>query len=164
MQRHRDMRDVFCETLISNDHKKARRILLDKTIDINEHYRGQTHFQWSITQRSLEAARLLIENENWDFGDVYEDILGLSTPGWLFDILEMLLENWDCCNVDLNDGSTPLLWALKNSGLQIMNLLLDNGADHAARDWNRKGTLHYAIRNSDVNVVPFVLDKKSMQI
>lgn len=147
-QDNRDTRDVCREDLRSNDHKNARRILLEKAIDINDYYLRQRYFQYSITRRRLKAAPFLIEQgRDWDFGEIYADILEFSTPEWLYDILKMILQTWDSCNVQLNDGTTLLLWALEHSDINIIILLQDHGADFTARDWNREGTLHYAICN-----------------
>lgn len=76
-----------------------------------------------------------------------------------YDICRLLLENRTSVHFQGPDGGTPLLYALASWGLRVVHLLLAYGAEIRAVNANNATALHFAARNSDVNVIQFVLDQ-----
>jgi uncharacterized protein len=77
-------------------------------------------------------------------------------------LVKKLLSKLLDVNVEVN-GNTPLLWACKykyNNNTEILNLLLDKGADINVQNWCGQNPLLYACRwGDDTNTIKLLLDK-----
>lgn len=153
-----------------NDLDAARRMITEDNIDINWRYNyPETHLQFAVSQRNPRAVRFLLKRwadpnrmgSNWLYHNLYMNPLLHAVR--LFDetdesyeALKLLLEKGADCNEGI-EGITPFLYALESRNLKTIRLFLDHGAGIADRR-NEKPTLHYAVKNPQLEVIQYILD------
>lgn len=77
-----------------------------------------------------------------------------------YDLCKLLLEKGADCNARSRvNGVTPLFVALQKQPLEVVQLLLNHGADIDAVSYDGRGALHYATSNRHVDVLEFLLDQ-----
>lgn len=64
-------------------------------------------------------------------------------------------------NISNFDGATPLTRAAQRNNLEIVNILITNGADINAVELGSNTALTHAIRNENIEMVTILLDAGS---
>lgn len=153
-----------CNALIlsvKNGHKEVVELLLEEGIDINStNNRGVTALMVAIKKGNREIADLLSKNENY-LGNSTELILA-SSYGY-FSIVENLLSKSEVINSVLKDNfkEEALTYALFNSHLKIVNLLLENGADINLFDAEGKTILDKVLDRKRIDLASFLIENKA---
>ena len=76
------------------------------------------------------------------------------------DLVRMLLEKGAHLETKDDDGSTPLLKAVKDGALEdIIDLLLEHGADVQAVAEDRKTALHFAAQRGEENLMKSMIER-----
>ena len=60
---------------------------------------------------------------------------------------------------DRKNGSTPLLWACQNGHLNVVKILLQNGANKFATSKRGNTVLHFAVESGEVELVEMLVKK-----
>lgn len=155
MQSNKEM-DLFLESLLA-DVDLARR-MIEKGIDINMSYNGDTPLQFAVTQNNLPAVQLLLEHRaDVTQASLFHPILRSRETEIGYNILKLLLEHGADCNGVDGNGRPLFFLALNETSLQCAKSLLDHGADITAVDREGKTALHYAVEKIDV--LQFLLDQ-----
>ena len=79
-----------------------------------------------------------------------------------FDMLKLAVENGSNINVQTNDGTTPLMMAVRSGDPLIVQFLLDNGADLNVTDKNGWSALHYAFKSGNLDIVKLCVREGEM--
>jgi len=160
----------FREAVENSDAVAAKR-LINEGVDINQSfYQKGTACHIASTAGDVEMLRLLIENgaDVNTYGDVGEGVkttplMAISGKGNLnLEIAKVLIESG--ANVNLsgrgNEGAnmTALHGASAGSTIEMVKLLIENGADIHKRGVNNFTALHFATLGGNVEIVQCLLD------
>jgi hypothetical protein len=119
---------------------------------------------------NLERLQQLIEHENWNTQVV--DKYGTNSLMWAagyghLRICKYLTEEGSVvCPLEIEsrnkDGRTPLMWALRNGQLEVVEWLVSVGAD--VNSTNKSGTnmLQWAIWGGHIPAIQYVLDNSAL--
>lgn len=147
---------------IINNNIEAMRILLNNiNVKINKAYGlGKKPIDYAIEQNNIETIYLLLErNVELEF---VRDVILLRYASEIghFETVKILLENYNT-TIETKDNKerTPLFLASKNGNLEIVDYLLEKGADIEARDKEDRTCLMNASKEGRLNIVEFLLEK-----
>ena len=125
-----------------NGHVKIVKLLIDNGADINaKTYKYSTAL---IMSKNYKVSKLLLDN-GADV-KVYNN-LGYTALYGVTDIklAKLLIDKGADLNATLvNDGSTPLIEAVRNNNFKIVKLLVESGADMSIKDYEEMTALQIA--------------------
>jgi ankyrin repeat protein len=134
------------------------KLLIEKGVDLNiiSTLSGYNPLTTSINKKNIEVAKLLIEKgANIDFqNDNGISPLMVAIAGNLYELIKLLIY----LNVNIDnktiDGDTPLIFAVKyKNPVDIINLLLEKGADPSIKNNDGNNALYYAIQNKNKDII-----------
>jgi phosphate transport system substrate-binding protein len=128
-------------------------ILLLRGADVNAvDWDGNTPLVLAAANNTPQVIRFLIGKganvnaaNHWGFTPLMYAAIRSSNP----EVLRILLEYGADINAAYNDGATPLMFAAEYNSFEIIQTLLNNGADIALKDTEGKIALDYAERNEN---------------
>lgn len=127
--------EKFVSSLRACYFRKGSRLLREYVVPDLRDRAGRTLFHFCIQFNSVEVARAFLENNNGE--------------GRRF------LEKKD------NYGKTPLLYAVEFGCFDLINFLIEIGANIDVRCSFDRSILYYAVLSGDIDVVDFVLKLKN---
>ncbi|XP_044729948.1 serine/threonine-protein phosphatase 6 regulatory ankyrin repeat subunit B-like [Chrysoperla carnea] len=131
------------------------KLLLDRGADINaKDEDDSTALHWAIVHRHIECVKLLLEKD----ADTAEAMCWAAAGGDL-NIVKLLHETTDC-DINENDENScdeysrnPLMWAATCGHANVIEYLLDNGADISCYD-----VIHWCAVNGLVDSIKKLLE------
>jgi len=143
---------------------KMIEFLLDAGFDVNARDNNGTDWaplHWAAEEGYAKAVKLLVKRG----ADIYSRNLEGFTPlhlvsrnGYLdlveFFVIECNFQNLD---VPLPDGTTPLHLACMNQNKEVVELLVQKGANVHLSDKENKNSLHYAAKSAYSELIEFIL-------
>lgn len=123
---------------------------------------GETAMFHAVSSGNLELLGLMISKKG-DINQKNETGEGLLEKAIIFDhiaIVEYLLSEVKDVNATNQFGMTPLMTAVSNSkNIEIVNMLLENGAEISLQDINGNTALHFAAESDNSEAVTLLLAK-----
>ena len=121
---------------------------------------GQVALNIAADKQMLQSCKILIQKE--------ATVNQCDNDGWTALMFAVAKGNYDICNflistgatVDIHDrqfSQTPYLIAVRHGHLEIMKLLLKQGANPADIDYYERTALHIAVEGNSLESVVFVL-------
>lgn len=152
--------------------------LLEKGMDINCVYPPETPGEYSTNsaltfaceKKRFGVINILLSEDNIDKIDVNyrrgdrSNALDLAVMANNNDIVKRLLLTGKCKIDEFNNAfsRSPLYIACSNNNMELINLLLENGANPNIGDQNTKDTcLHIACYNGNLNLVKLLISNNS---
>ena len=131
--------------------------LLDGGADVNAPDLDGTPLQWALLANQIDVARLLLKHganpnvKGWDGTLLESAALNGNTP-----IVKVLLEHG--ANPNSGDRSTPLIRAVQKGSLEIVDLLLTQGADPSLATPDGTTPLHEAAQGGKLEIAMRLVD------
>lgn len=170
--------DAFQNTTWVDDAKYAERLSLYPLYDYASRYWAEHAKRVPIYDSSLQLIKsllcnnqVLLQSSRSLQGDTFRGrapkgitvVHGAAHFG-----LENLMTQLKTANIDIDtpdeNGETPLLWAARSRHVGMVGLLVDQGADINAFDFERKTTLHHAVENKWLTALKKLLRKGAMLV
>jgi len=132
--------------------------LLDGGADVNAPDLDGTPLQWALLANQIDVARLLLKHganpnvKGWDGTLLESAALNGNTP-----IVKVLLEHG--ANPNSGDRSTPLIRAVQKGSLEIVALLITQGADPSLATPDGTTPLHEAARGGKLEIAQRLVDR-----
>ena len=131
--------------------------LLDGGADVNAPDLDGTPLRWALLAKQMDVARLLLEHganpnvKGWDGTLLESAALNGNT-----EIVKVLLEHG--ANPNSGDRSTPLIRAVQKGSLEIVDLLLTQGADSGLATPDGTTPLHEAANGGKLDIAQILVD------
>ncbi|KAL7027078.1 hypothetical protein ACKWTF_005293 [Chironomus riparius] len=147
-----------------NDVERVKKILAS-TANINAaDNHNFTALHHAVVKRNVEICRLLLDHQRFNSLSVsFEGLSALMvgiTTNCPFEILELLvLKKPQIVNIKNNEEVAPLHEAVKNKRLEVVRLLIENGATANCYDLDLENCLHFAASNCDFDMIEYILNE-----
>jgi ankyrin repeat protein len=106
----------------------------------------------AAVENLLQCGADVNQKDRWE-----EPVLILAVNGYLADMVKLLLAHGALVNAKAPKGETPLMCAVGN--VEIMELLIDNGANLDRTDDNGQTALMWAVRYDEYDSIRLLIDK-----
>lgn len=120
------------------------RLLVDKGCDPNRKNRHDKTALAIATECDLREIRGYLDRKTTDKPEKIDDqsinIIAAVKKGDYSKVKEILINHKDECNATTTDGATPLMYAAITGQTDLIKLLVDNGADVNAKDYENGWT------------------------
>lgn len=149
-----------------NGHNDLARLLINSGADLKlENRRGWTPFHNAVAWGHKDLAEFLFEKEN-DIIIAPPYLMAIVCNSGYKDIVEYLIKLGANINpaIDLHyeANQIPSLESVWNNHPDILQLLLDYGADPNAKDRYSWSLLHYTVYDGNVDMTRMLLDKGAL--
>jgi cytohesin len=141
-----------------NQYKDLVELLLAHGADINARAGGDNTALSEAKLVTGGMAEFLQQHGGHDF---FAEIFDASTHGDLAAVKELLKEDSHSAFLTDNERNTPLHYAAGGGHLEVVKLLLADGADVAAKDYGGAMPLHYAAYGGHMDVAELLLANKA---
>uniref|UniRef100_A0A2H8TLC4 NAD(+) ADP-ribosyltransferase n=1 Tax=Melanaphis sacchari TaxID=742174 RepID=A0A2H8TLC4_9HEMI len=165
-----DFESTLKNACIRNNVSEITRALNSKTVDVNSYLNNSwTALMYAAFNGSLDAVTYLLQNGadpliEYDCHNVIMCVCNCASVSSELDLLNCLklLANFDGIDINSKDrtGFTALMYACCNGWLQLVEFLVDHGADIELKDYQSGETaLFFAVRYNHVHIVKYLLSK-----
>ncbi|XP_067661991.1 ankyrin-3-like [Haliotis asinina] len=128
---------------------------------------GRTPMMWAATERHRDVVQLLVTNgANMSLVDRFGiNILHSACLGGDVEVVKHVLsQNMLDINSREQCGRTAVMLAAENGHKDVVEMLVDKGADLSLVDETEDNVLHCACRGGDAGVVKYILSKNRVDI
>ena len=147
--------------LVAVQHNKynTAEIFLKKGCNINKKYNGLPPLFVAAANGDIKMVKILLQyNPSLD-GLTNEGVLSYVIKGKHDKVLKALLDysKNTIKDEEIKNGKTPLILAAQKSSIEIVETLLDHGADPSKTDDNNNNIVHCAAQNKDSKIIAKLL-------
>ena len=167
---------------IEKEYLEIVKLLVENGADLDiQDNEGKTALIWAVKKEYFKIVKLLVENR----ADLdIQDNEGKTALIWAsikenFKIVKLLVENGADLDIQDNEGKTALIWAVKKEYLEeghfeeeyflkiekeyleIVKLLVENGADLDIQDNEGKTALIWAVKKEYFKIVKLLVENRA---
>ncbi|KAG5683965.1 hypothetical protein PVAND_013220 [Polypedilum vanderplanki] len=146
-----------------NDIERIKELLSNPRINVNAtDNHNFTALHHAVSNKNTEACRLLLKHKKIDVSiRTFEGLTALFlaiVSNCNLEILEMLIKkNRQMVNIKNNEEVACIHEAVKNRRLDIVKLLIENGAAVNCYDLDHENCMHLAASNCDYDMIEYLL-------
>ena len=141
--------------LIQNNHKDILEIFINKFKNINHknEFDNKTALQMCIENNNIEFLKILLKNKNLNLEDQNIDFSKKKKKN-----NKIILKNKQKYIFERENSFFPILYAIKNENLELINILIEKKVNLNIKSKNSESLLMIVLKRDNVKMVKFLLN------